>query len=381
MSDVRQTKLRLLFSKNETDVTSDLCKDLLSWNYSDHESGQADEISLVLKDETGKWAGSWRPDGGEIIRMYISVGTPTESGPETFLGTFFVDYQTVRGYPRTYELRAVSIPLNKSIRREQKSRAWENKTLKDISSEIASSAGLELFWDSQENPQYDRIDQSRESDMKFLLRLCEETGLSIKVTDNQLVIFGQERYEKKEPVKTLTVGVSEILSYQFENSQSETYKSVTIKWRDPTKKKKASAAGYDFNLEKNKAKVSGADYGYDFNLEKVGSGKKSNPAVLTYTYTDPDADENGQTFEMKKRCTSLDEAKRLAKAKLRQLNSIRVTGEIVLVGDPMLVAGSVLAISGCGSFDGNFIIEEARHSGSMSGYTTSLQLRRVNTEY
>lgn len=363
MSDVRQTKLRLLFSKNETDVTSDLCKDLLSWNYSDHESSQADEISLVLKDETGKWAGSWRPDGGEIIRMYISVGTPTESGPETFLGTFFVDYQTVRGYPRTYELRAVSIPLNKSIRREQKSRAWENKTLKDISSEIASSAGLELFWDSQENPQYDRIDQSRESDMKFLLRLCEETGLSIKVTDNQLVIFGQERYEKKEPVKTLTVGVSEILSYQFENSQSETYKSVTIKWRDPTKKKKASAAGYDFNLE------------------KVGSGKKSNPAVLTYTYTDPDADENGQTFEMKKRCTSLDEAKRLAKAKLRQLNSRRVTGEIVLVGDPMLVAGSVLAISGCGSFDGNFIIEEARHSGSMSGYTTSLQLRRVNTEY
>ena len=55
MSDVRQTKLRLLFSKNETDVTSDLSKDLLSWNYSDHESGQADEISLVLKDETGKW--------------------------------------------------------------------------------------------------------------------------------------------------------------------------------------------------------------------------------------------------------------------------------------------------------------------------------------
>ena len=32
MSDVRQTKLRLLFSKNETDVTSDLSKDLLSWN-------------------------------------------------------------------------------------------------------------------------------------------------------------------------------------------------------------------------------------------------------------------------------------------------------------------------------------------------------------
>lgn len=115
-------------------------------------------------------------------------------------------------------------------------------------------------------------------------------------------------------------------------------------------------------------------------LKRSVRGKKSNPAVLTYTYTDPDADENGQTFEMKKRCTSLDEAKRLAKAKLRQLNSRRVTGEIVLVGDPMLVAGSVLAVSGCGPLT-EFIIEGARHSGSMSGYTTSLQLRRVNTEY
>ena len=77
MSDVRQTKLRLLFSKNETDVTSDLSKDLLSWNYSDHESGQADEISLVLKDETGKWAGSWRPDGGEITVSYTHLTLPT----------------------------------------------------------------------------------------------------------------------------------------------------------------------------------------------------------------------------------------------------------------------------------------------------------------
>lgn len=364
MTDVLQTRLRLLFSKNETDVTEDICKDLLSWSYTDHESGQADEISLTLKDETGKWADSWKPDGGETVRMYLSAGTTEKAGPECFLGSFYVDYQCVKGAPKTYELRAVSIPLNKPIRRQQKSRAWESSTLKEIAEEIAKEAELNLFWDSEENPSYSRLDQHRESDLKLLLRLCEDAGLSIKVTDSTLVIFGQERYEQKAPIRTITPGVSNILSYSFEMAQSDTYKAVTVKWRDPTKKKTEKAAGYNFNLEK-----------------VTSNGKGSNPAVLEYTYTDPDEDENGQIFEIKKRCTSLEEAKRLAKAKLRQLNSRRVTGDVTLTGDPFLVAGQVIEMKGIGSFDGNFIIEEASHSGGGGGYTTSLRLRRVNMEY
>ena len=228
MSGPRQTRLRLLFSKNETDVSEDLCKDLLSWSFTDHESGQADEISLTLKDNEGKWAGSWKPDGGENIKMYLSAGTTEEPGPEAFLGTFFVDYQRISGAPRVYELRAVSIPLNKPVRKTQKSRAWENHSLQEIAQEICRDAELELFFDSVENPQYQRIDQSRQSDMAFLQHLCEDAGLSIKVTDKTIVIFGQERYEKKDPVCAMEIGVSDILSYTFEVSQSDTYKAVKV---------------------------------------------------------------------------------------------------------------------------------------------------------
>ena len=46
-----------------------------------------------------------------------------------------------------------------------------------------------------------------------------------------------------------------------------------------------------------------------------------------------------------------------------------------------IAAGVVIAVKGFGSFDGNFIVEEARHSVSSSGYTTELRLRRVNAEY
>ena len=46
-----------------------------------------------------------------------------------------------------------------------------------------------------------------------------------------------------------------------------------------------------------------------------------------------------------------------------------------------MVAGSVIELTGFGSFDGNFIIERAEHSMGPNGYVTSLDVRRVNNTY
>jgi hypothetical protein len=130
---------------------------------------------------------------------------------------------------------------------------------------------------------------------------------------------------------------------------------------------------------------------FDNNFEKLGgkktkakSGKqkaKSNPAVISYTAVDPDAPENAQEFELKKRVKSQAEAKRLAEAKLRELNAKVMTGSMTLVGSVKACAGTVIEIKGFGSFDGRFVIEEARHSVGSSGYTTDIRLRRVNMDY
>ena len=109
--------------------------------------------------------------------------------------------------------------------------------------------------------------------------------------------------------------------------------------------------------------------------------EKKNPAVMTYTYVDPNADDDGQEYQVKKRATSIDEAKRIAKATLRKLNLRKMTGSLSLVGDTSLVAGVVIKLKGFGSFDGGFIIESASHSVSTSGYVTSLSVRRVNNNY
>lgn len=361
MSQPLQTRLKLLFGKAGTIVTESILPDLLSFSYTDKETEEADEIELTLKDDKGKWAGNWKPNGGEVVSAYIQSGTTTIAGRSLYCGKFYVDSQSVSGSPRIFSLKAVSIPLNKPIRKKVKSRAWEGKTLKEIAQSIASENGISFIWESEENPTYDRIEQNRESDLKFLLRLCEEAGASLKVTDEKMVIFDQSLYEKKIPVKVLTLNGSDILSWSFESNQSEKYKSVTIAYRDPKKKVKGSAGSH--------------------NLDTGNTEKKSNAAVNEYTYTDPDADENGQEYAYKTRAKSLDEAKRKAKAKLRLLNRRSVTGSISLIGDVSLVSGVVIQCVGFGSFDGNFIVGEATHSVSGSGYTTSLQLRRVNTYY
>lgn len=374
-----ETSLRLLFTADDTDVTESLMPDLLSFSYSDKETNEADEISITLKDPTGKWASAWKPDGGESVRAFISKGTTNDKGinrNELYCGRFFVDSMRVSGSPRVFDLRAVSIPLNKPIRKKIKSGAWENTSLQAIASAIAVEADVAFMFDAEDDPRYDRVDQTRESDLKFLSRLCQDAGLSLKVTDEELVIFDQHFYESKAPIQTITLGQSDVLSWDFEIVQSETYKSVTVIWRDPKKKKSGEAATYNMDLEKEGSNESDEPQ-YDMNLEKI----KKNSAVNEFTYTDHEADENGQEFVLKKRAKSIEEAERLAKAKLRLLNQRRVTGNLTVIGDLALTAGVVVTCKGFGSFDGNFYVEQATHSISTSGYTTSISVRRVNNEY
>lgn len=362
MSEIRQARLQLFLGPSQEDVSEDLLPDLLSFTYSDRENSQADEISIVLKDPDGKWASRWAPEGGAVVRALMGVdGSPNEH-LTLDCGTFYIDTLRVSGSPRIFEIRAVSVPLKKPVRKRLRTRAWEKTTLKAVAQYVAKEAEVELVFDTAVDPDYDRIDQTKESDLTFLSRLCEEAGFSIRFAGDQLWIFDQASYEKKEPIETITLGESDILSWEFERSQSESYRSVTVSYRDPKQKVKKKAGGYDFYLRP---------------IEK----KSSNPAVMTYTATDPDADPNAQEYQLKRRATSLEEAKRLATAKLRSLNRHRLVGRLSMVGELFRVSGVVVTCKGFGSFDGDFIVEESTHTIDSSGYRVDIQVRRTNMDY
>lgn len=379
MTNPVQVRLRLLFTGAGQDVSQDVLPDLLSFSYTDKESGEADEISLTLKDETGKWAATWKPDGGEIIDAYLATGRVNSPVvDELHCGRFFVDSMTVRGAPRTFDMQAVSTPMGAPLRRKQVTKAWESRTLRGIAQEICTENGLTLFFDVEEDPKYDRRDQKEESNLAFLHRLCEDEGFSIKMTDQKVVIFDQRSYESKSSIKTITLGVSDVLSWSFNSQQSETYKTCVVAWRDLKKKAADSAGGYDFSKPGTPAGSSEEDLAA---LRTPDYRAQKNQAVNYYSFTDPNADPNGQEYRVRKRVTSKSEAERLAKSTLRKLNLRRVTGSLTMVGDPSLLAGCVIECRGFGSFDGNFIIESSTHDVSGLGYTTTVNLRRVNKDF
>ena len=376
VSSAEHTELVIGFGEKGEDASEDVLPDLLSFSYVDKENGEADELSLTLKDETGKWAGRWKPEHGETVIAWIRK--LNRRMPALFCGKFFVDSLRVSGSPRVFELRATSVPLNTPIRRKANTKGWEKTNIKAIAEEICKEAKVSLLFDSQENPTYDRRDQKAESNLKFLSSLCEEAGLSLKVTDKQIVIFDQSFYEKQKPVASLTLEQDQILSWSFESQRSETYKSCTVSWRDPKKKTKKTAGGYNVDLQKEGS----TSTEYDKDLRPIQKNRaKTNSAVHTFTYNDPEIDESGQEYVLKKRCANADEAKQLAKATLRKLNQRSLTGSLTIVGNTNFVAGIVIELKGFGSFDGNFFVEQAEHSVTSGGYVTNLSVRRTNTNY
>lgn len=373
-----KTTLSVIYES--TDISTEISEDLLACIYTDCVEDESDEISITLKDPDGKWGGSWFPDRGAKLQATFN----TESRGSLQTNLMIVDSLRVSGSPRVFEMRAVSIPLDNTIRRTIKTRNFENLNLQSIASQISGEAGLELFWDSQINPTYDRIDQRQESDLAFLKRLGDESGVSVKVAFNKLIIFDQASYETKAPIKTITINHSPVLSWSFEAQQSERYKAVTVKWRDIKQKTKGGGASSQAivlaEISSSGADIYGTNYENKDGTAKKGAAKTKTEYVEA-TFTDDTVEEGGQTYVLKKRCTSYAEAERLAKAKLRQLNAHQITGSLSLVGDPELSAGSVVALSGFGYMDGNFIIERASHSMTSAGYVTQVDLRKINPAY
>ncbi len=377
-----KTTLSVIYA--DTDITTEINEDLLSFSYTDCIDDEADEVSITLKDPDGKWAGAWSPERGARLNAMLF----TEGRGVLDTGLMSVDRLSTSGSPRVFSLQAVSIPLNNTIRRTIKSRNFEGLTLKAIAAQIAQEAELELLFDSQNNPEYDRVDQRQESDLAFVKRLGDEAGVSVKVSDTQLILFDQASYENKDPIKLYYLSLSPILSWSFEMQQSERYRSCTVKWRDIRQKTASAAAPAKIRAaatsEQEPASSNVDIYGTNFE-DKAGTkpkgAVKQKAEYIEATFVDESVDESGQTYVLKKRCSSFAEAERLAKAKLRQLNLRQTTGTLNVVGDPEMVAGSVIALGGFGGMDGNYIIERAVHSMSEQGYRTELNLRKVNLSY
>jgi phage protein D len=330
----RRTELILVYEG--ADISRDIAPYLISFSYTDNASDKADDLSITLEDRAGNWRDPWFPSKGAVI--HATIVTHDWSGPNETqslpCGTFEIDDIECSGPPTQVQIKAVSTLVSKSMRQQQKTKAWENIKLSAIAGDVAGKNGLTLFWDSPNDPLFERRDQTEMSDLGFLQKLCRDYGVGIKVTDTQLVCYDEEKYEAKGAIASIAFGNKRIKNYRFRTKVRGTYKGARLQYHDPVKDE-------DFEV-----------------------------------YTDGDAEGSGEDLVINQKADTLDDAEKIAEKKLHDANKKETTGSITLVGDMRFLGGSNVAVSGWGKFDGTYFIEKAAHKVSKNGgYETSLDLR------
>lgn len=329
----RRTRVEIVYEG--VNITTSLEPYLLDFTYSDN-AGKADEIQITLQDREGKWHGPWLPKEDDKIVATIHMLDWDREGDNRKLkcGTFFVDEIDFQGPPDTVKIKATSIPIPKGGKNTKRNRSWESVSLQEIASEVAASAGLTLLFDGT-NPFYDRVDQVQKTDLSFLSALSQKEGNTVKVTDEQLVVYDEVKYESSPAVRVITKGKDDIKSYSFKKASANTkYKEVEISYHDEAKKK-----------------------------------------VHKYVYKVPGVGE-GSTYKINERVKSLDEAIRRTQKKARELNKSSKTGKMTLVGDVDMIQGITIDTEGWQQYDDKYFIESSTHKIN-NGYTTDINFREV----
>jgi phage protein D len=339
MTVARQAWLQVQYEN--TDITADLQPHLKGWSYTDNLSGQADDLQITLEDRLQLWLGDWFPDTGAKLKAVIKRRNwKDDDQDELPLGTFEIDEIEPSYPPSEIKIKALSVFQSTALKGENKNRAWEKTKLSVIAGDIAAGAGLELFYDVQDDPEYDRIEQTEQEDLPFLQKLCQDAGLALKVSDSQIVIFDEAKYEQAAPVLTIDRLKFPIKKYSGRATINDTYAACRLKYRSPKGRK-----NYD------------------------------------YTFTPLDPPPTKRVLVLRERFDTMSEAERIAKKALREKNSQAWQFTLTIFADLRVLASMVITLKNFGKFDGNWIIMQATHGQSNGGYETGLQLRRCLEGY
>ncbi len=252
-------------------------------------------------------------------------------------GQFALDQICASGPPNVINIKATSLPYSSTIRQMKKSKSWESYFLSGIANEIAERNGMTCMYLSEMDPSYKRVEQYRSSDIEFLKKLCQDNGCSLKVSNNIIIVFDQEEYEKKKSVRTIQRGTKGgYIKYKLSTASNDRYASCRV------------------------------------------SCVKNDGAIIQATAYIDDYDKDSkdnQCLEIKQTVASTEQALLLAEKMLRLHNKYEKTATFTFPGDTSLLAGCVVELKKWGAFDGKYVIKQAKHQVSKSGYTTEITLR------
>lgn len=322
---------------NGRDITADLAPYLMRVSYTDRLDGSADSLDVELAEADAiksRWLADWYPDKGmELACDYGYAGQPLASA-----GAFDVDEIEIASPPLTIRIRALATGISRAVRTRQ-GKAYENTTLAAILDQVAGRIGAKRKGNVADI-RIDRATQYQETDWAFAVRLAREYGYVLKLTDNNKTLAVMRMGEDAAPVRTLAPG--DLTRYAYRDRITDVPSRTELRHHDP-------AAG-----------------------QLVVYGVKAGVAVPEGTTTAAD------TRKRHGRAKTPEQARAIAEAEQARHEIDKTSLEASLPGDPRLVAGATVDVTGLARLDGRYLITEARHEISRdAGYTTSVQLKRI----
>lgn len=384
--------------------------------YTDSASGEADSLDISIHDRDRKWIGAWFPHKGDTLTAKVRLQNWDREEDNRVLdcGSFTLDSFDFSGWPITGNISAVSVPADSSFRETERTKTWENVTIREIGEEIARRAGITLFWDTACENQSSNVSGNIKKGSKVTVRKGAKTymggglasfvysttytviqvggkglsndriviGINGVVTAamniNDLIYVGESAALSKASNDILinSIEQSSQTDCEFLMSLCETYgfsmkvyaKKIIIFDQEAYKNKKSVATLCEKDLISWswQSTLAGTYTGGEFTYTKPKSGKKIVAKV------------GGGNRILKKsgKADSTADAERKIKAAVDSANHKATTMSATIMGNARLFAGQCVDIEGLGKLSGKYYIDKITHSIG-NGYTMQLDMSKI----
>ncbi|WP_116743851.1 phage late control D family protein [Actinobacillus suis] len=335
MTMVQTPDFSLFYEK--TNITADIEPHLIEFTYTDYLEGQSDELTVQFEDISGKWIRQWFPTQGDKLKAAIGY----KNSQLVEIGSFEIDEVEYEYKPSSITLRALSTGISKANRTLQP-KAYEKTTLAQIVAIVAKRLKLKVVGKIKHIP-IQRVTQYQERDVEFLARLAREYHHSFKIVGNQLVFTDKSELGESEPVAELDE--SQCKNIRLRDRIKDTAKQVDIS-------------------------------GFDTNGKKVV--KKSKKATALRKKVKQAKASSEDSLKIVARGESQEQVNARGEAALASQNEDQSAGDVTVIGNPKLVAGSTILLKNLGVFSGKYLIKSSRHSIARNqGYLTTIEVRML----
>jgi uncharacterized protein len=309
-------KVNLLY--NGKDCTADFSKYLQSITFTENEEEESDELSLNISDYDGYFSDLWYPRKGDKLTCDIIYGNDIFK-----CGTFTIDdnnfdFTTTGDY---VDIKAIATSTNFSVR-TKKAINHSGKTLTQIANKIGKSYGFKVLGTTG-NIKIGTIVQKNESDITFLRRVSLQYGYIFNIKDNYLTFIKSEELGNAKSLFSLSKSDCSLI--HLNDTATKIYGKCKVQYLD---------------LKTNTLK------------NYIANGNTEITDILT----------------IHKRCDSIEEAKHVAEAALK--NSHREISGNITLGKPInnFIAGVNFELNGVGRFEGKYHIKSTQRKVDNSGY-------------